>query len=264
MVPTHDNERDFHDRLAQLENDVHVDVTKFFNTSTTPENNFIMRELGDLKGKSILDIGCGYGESSVNFALMGAHCTAVDISPGMLRKCARNARSYGVRVDTVESSAEDIPLPDNSYDIVYGANVLHHAQPERVIREAHRLLRDGGRFCFWDPLRHNPVINVYRRMAKSMRTPDEKPLDINIVKELTRHFTTVVYDTFWISALWIFIRFYLFDRLAPDQHRYWRIVVLEEERLRATAKRLHALDHLLKKIPWVSRLAWNIAVVATK
>jgi SAM-dependent methyltransferase len=128
----------------------------------------------------------------------------------------------------------------------------------------HRVLKPGGKMCFWDPLRHNPVINVYRRIATEVRTEDETPLHINIVQDVRRLFTTTQFDTFWLATLWIFLQFYLIEKVNPNQERYWKKIILEQDRLGPTYRRLERFDRFLKKLPFVRRMGWNLAVVATK
>jgi ubiquinone/menaquinone biosynthesis C-methylase UbiE len=158
-----------------------------------------------------------------------------------------------------------LDFPDNTFDFVYASNLLHHIpDPQIAIKEMHRGLKPGGKACFWDPLKHNPIINVYRRMATEVRTEDEAPLDINIVKYVKTLFPEVAYDTFWIATLWIFLRFYLIEKVDPNKERYWKKIISERERLEPNYRRLEQLDSFLKNIPLMKRLAWNIAVVATK
>jgi SAM-dependent methyltransferase len=128
----------------------------------------------------------------------------------------------------------------------------------------HRVLKPGGKACFWDPMKHNPVINVYRRMATEVRTEDETPLDVNIVNFVKSLFSETAYDTFWLTSLWIFLRFYLIEKVHPNEERYWKKIIIEQERLKPEYSRLEELDGFLKKLPLMKRLAWNLAVVATK
>ena len=132
------------------------------------------------------------------------------------------------------------------------------------MREIHRVLKPGGKLCFWDPLRHNPVINVYRRMATEVRTADERALDFGITKFVRSLFRETVYDTFWLATLWIFLRFYFIERIDPNKERYWKKIIAEQRNLEPTYRRLERLDRLLKQLPFMKRFAWNIAVVATK
>ncbi|MBN1257108.1 MAG: methyltransferase domain-containing protein [Planctomycetes bacterium] len=263
-MQTPPSEADFHDEWAENIDPTEIDIQTFFEGATSPENRFLVQHLGEVKGKQFLELGCGAGEASVYFATRNACCTATDNSPGMLQVVGKLAAKYGVTVKRKLMNAEAIAFPDNSFDIVYAANLLHHVNPTTTLREMHRVLRPGGMACCWDPLRHNPIINIYRRMADQVRTKNEHPLDIKIVKEIEGLFARVSWDTFWLATLWIFLRFYLIERIHPNQERYWKKIIREEPRLRPSYNRLEKLDRLLKKIPATKRFAWNLAFVATK
>lgn len=258
-------EQAFHDQWASTIAVDEIPVAAYFEACTAPENRFILHHLGDVVGKSLLDLGCGAGENSVYFAQRGAHCVASDYSPGMVDVALKLAAQHGVSIEGQVINAMEIDYPDNSFDIVYAANLLHHIpEPMVTIREIHRVLKPGGKMCFWDPLRHNPVINVYRRIATEVRTEDETPLDIGIIKQVEAIFSQTQADTFWIATLWIFLQFYLIERVNPNEERYWKKIILEASRLRPTYRRLEKLDRALKKLPGMKRMAWNVAVVATK
>ena len=258
-------ERSFHDRWAESIDVDGIRVSDYFEACTAPENRFILDHLGDVEGKTLLDLGCGAGENSVYFARKGARCTATDYSPGMVEKALKLAAANSVQIEARTMNAMDIEFPADTFDIVYAANLLHHLpDPTVALREIHRVLKPGGKACFWDPLRHNPVINVYRRMAMEVRTEDEMPLDIGITKFIESLFSETVYDSFWLATLWIFLRFYLIERVDPNKERYWKKIIAERARLEPTYRRLERLDRLVKQAPFMKRFAWNIAVVATK
>ncbi|MDX2228304.1 MAG: class I SAM-dependent methyltransferase [Leptolyngbyaceae cyanobacterium bins.349] len=258
-------EQEFHDRWAAMIDVDGIRVVDYFEACTAPENRFILKQLGDVRGRFLLDLGCGAGENSVYFAMQGANCVASDYSPGMVEVALKLAEKYSVQVAGKVINAMQIDYPDNTFDIVYASNLLHHIpQPEVTIQEIHRVLKPGGKMCFWDPLKHNPVINVYRRMATAVRTDDETPLDINIVNFVRSRFAQTHYDTFWIATLWIFLSFYLIEKVNPNEERYWKKIIVEQERLRPTYRTLEKLDRILKHLPGMKRMAWNLAIVATK
>ncbi|MBW4690658.1 MAG: class I SAM-dependent methyltransferase [Lyngbya sp. HA4199-MV5] len=258
-------EQQFHDQWAAVIDVDGIRVADYFEACTAPENRFILQQLGDLRGKYLLDLGCGAGENSVYFATKGAHCVAADYSPGMVDVALKLAVANQVEVEGKVVNAMAIDFPDNTFDIVYASNLLHHIPDPRIaIQEMHRVLKPGGKACFWDPLKHNPVINVYRRIATKVRTEDETPLDIGIVSFVRSRFAETHYDTFWLATLWIFLRFYLIEKVNPNEERYWKKIILEHERLKPDYERLEALDRVFKSLPLTKRFAWNLAVVATK
>jgi ubiquinone/menaquinone biosynthesis C-methylase UbiE len=258
-------EREFHDQWAATIDVDGIRVQDYFEACTAPENRFILRQLGDLRGKYLLDLGCGAGENSVYFAQRGAKCVAADYSPGMVDVALKLAEANQVQIEGRVTNAMAMDFPDNTFDIVYASNLLHHIpDPKLTLSEMHRVLKPGGKACFWDPLKHNPVINVYRRMATEVRTEDETPLDINIVKYIQARFSETHYDTFWLATLWIFLQFYLIERVDPNKERYWKKIILEQDRLKGEYLFLEKVDRLIKRLPLTRRFAWNLAVVATK
>ena len=71
---------------------------------------------------------------------------------------------------------------------------------------------------------YNPVINVYRRIAREVRTPDEKPLTFWDIDRFKSNFGEVSHQEFWLTTLSVFLKFYLIDRANPEQG-----AVLEED-----------------------------------
>jgi ubiquinone/menaquinone biosynthesis C-methylase UbiE len=258
-------EQDFHNQWAAAIDVEGIRVRDYFEACTAPENRFIVQQLGDVRGKYLLDLGCGAGENSVYFASRGARCVASDYSPGMVEVALKLAAANQVQIEGRVINAMAIDFPDNTFDIVYASNLLHHIpDPKLTLKEMHRVLKPGGLACFWDPLKHNPIINVYRRIATEVRTEDETPLDINLVKFIQSLFSQTTHDTFWLASLWIFLQFYLIERVNPNQERYWKKIIVEQERLRSEYLFLENLDRILKKLPLMKRMAWNLAVVARK
>ena len=99
-----------------------------------------------------LEVGAGTGYFSLNLVRAGVLREAVctDISPGMLDTLRDNAERAGVHtVETLAADAERLPLPDESFDLVFGHAVLHHLPDiARAFAEFHRLLRPGGWLAF--------------------------------------------------------------------------------------------------------------------
>lgn len=104
-------------------------------------------------GKKILDIGCGYGFTTINLAKNGAELTSIDISPRMIELTRKNAAFNGVGKDirTAVMSAQKLQFPDNSFDFVVGLGILHHLNLDLAGREIHRVLKPGGQAIFLEP-----------------------------------------------------------------------------------------------------------------
>jgi 2-polyprenyl-3-methyl-5-hydroxy-6-metoxy-1,4-benzoquinol methylase len=100
-------------------------------------------------GKRVLEVGCGIGTDSINFARAGAELTAVELSSESLRIAAQRAEVMGVadRIRFVEANAEELTsvLDGEPYDLVYSFGVIHHTpHPARALAEMRALTASGG------------------------------------------------------------------------------------------------------------------------
>lgn len=240
-------------------------VSESFESPLALENRFALELMGDLKGKKLLDLGTGLGETAVYFALQGAEVIATDISPHMIALAKQLAAHHHTEIEGFVCPAENLTLPDNYIDICYTANVLHHvADRKRTLREIYRVLKPNGLVISWDPLAYNPIINVYRHMADKVRTKDEQPVKFDLVREYQEVFENVGHYEFWLAGLLIFIKYFLVDRIHPNQDRYWKRILRENQATLTWLKPLLALDKVLLRWPPLNYLAWTILVAARK
>lgn len=261
----HQKESTFHDKWAGSVNLREIAVREAFESPTALENRFILKQMGDLQGKRILDIGCGLGESSVYFALQGAEVTASDISPGMIEVSKNLGRLHGVNLQGIVAAGEELNVPPNHFDIIYVANTLHHvANKEKLLAQMQRALKPGGRFFSWDPLAYNPVINIYRRMATKVRTEDEAPLTFKDVEIIKGYFENVQHREFWILSLALFLKYFLIDRIHPNQQRYWKLIYKETPARLWWWRPLAGVDACLSRVPGIRRMAWNMVIWGNK
>jgi SAM-dependent methyltransferase len=108
-----------------------------------------LNTLGDVAGKDVIELGCGTAYFGAWLAKRGARVVGVDVTPAQLETARRLQQETGLDMQFVEASAEDVPLPDASFDLAvseYGASIW--CDPELWIAEAARLLRPGGRLVF--------------------------------------------------------------------------------------------------------------------
>jgi ubiquinone/menaquinone biosynthesis C-methylase UbiE len=260
-----DKEEHFHDQWADSINVDDVIVDEFFEASTSPENRIIIEKLGDLKGRKILELGCGAGEGSVYFAKKGAEVTSVDISKGMLEVVQKVAAKHNVTLTTKQSYSDNIDFPNDTFDIVYAANLLHHVDIVSTLKEVSRVLKKGGLFVSWDPVAHNPAINIYRRMATEVRTEDEHPIEMKQLKLFSKYFSSVETEATWLFTLLIFAKFYFIDKVHPNEERYWKKILTEHRKLEKTFSKLEKIDKFfLKMFPFLKRYCWNIVIIAKK
>lgn len=261
----HNKERNFHDEWASSTELNEIRVNDFFETPTAMENQFILKQIGPLKGKKVLDVGCGLGESSVYFALQGAVVTASDISPEMVNLTKRLAEKHKVELETRVASAEELSENPDQFDVIYVANLLHHIEDKEVfLKNMHKCLKAGGVFCSWDPLKYNPIINIYRMIATDVRTEDEMPLGKKEVELIKGPFDECKVGYFWLSSLLLFIKYAVVDRKNPNKVRYWKEIYKENDHSLKWWSFFKSLDRLLSRVPGLDWLCWNIAIVARK
>jgi SAM-dependent methyltransferase len=108
--------------------------------------------LGDLdrwRGKDVVELGCGTAYVSAWMAKLGAKPVGIDITPEQLETARGFQTEFGIEFPLIEGSAEQVPLPDASFDLAiseYGASIWCDSYV--WIPEAARLLRPGGTLVF--------------------------------------------------------------------------------------------------------------------
>ena len=118
-----------------------------WGTSQIPESD--LQVLGDVAGKDVLEFGCGAAQWSISLAARGARVVGLDLSERQLEHARRLMTEAGATFPLIHASAEAVPLPDASFDIVFcDHGAMTFADPYRTVPEAARLLRPGGLFAF--------------------------------------------------------------------------------------------------------------------
>jgi len=126
-------------------------VRKGWDTFREHLNNpAFLKLVGNLKGKTVLDVGCGEGYNMRIFARMGANITGIDVSPRMNEhaRLAEQKAPLGIRYEL--ASFTDMPIfGDGSFDTVVSTMALMDSPDfEKAIGEVYRLLRKNGNFFF--------------------------------------------------------------------------------------------------------------------
>lgn len=127
--------------------------------------------LGDVAGLDVLELGCGAAQWSIALAGLGARPVGLDLSARQLEHARRAMAEAGVEFPLIEASAEDVPLRDGTFDIVFcDHGAFNFADPRRLVPECARLLRRGGLLAFSMP---SPILDIFwnEKQAKV----DERP-----------------------------------------------------------------------------------------
>jgi SAM-dependent methyltransferase len=189
-------EQDFFDAEEYSEGPIPANTIERYTACRKP---FLPAEypfwvLGDVRGKRILELGCGDGGNAVLLALKGAIVAGIDLSPRAVEIAKRRAEMHGVADRTefyalpVESYLE---RTEGKFDIICGFMVLHHLLPvlDPVMTDLKKLAREETSFMFTEPV---SLVHWLRQLRlalplKAHGTPDERPLEPRDLAILRRH-----------------------------------------------------------------------------
>jgi SAM-dependent methyltransferase len=114
------------------------------------KGGYLGQEYTEVKGRKALDVGCGSGFNLVSLALMGWQAYGIEITEDIVEKAAKNVESYGSKAEITVGENENIPYPEDTFDLLLSMNVIHYVQSReavsRTVKEYARVLKSGGRF----------------------------------------------------------------------------------------------------------------------
>jgi SAM-dependent methyltransferase len=170
-------QRYWNDRIHDLEmTDAEVGSKTFFDD--LDEYRFdklrylpVLVDFAGFRGRQLLEVGCGIGTDLVRFARGGAHVTGIDLSQTAIDLARKNFALNGVTaVDLRVANGEGLPYDAASFDVVYAHGVVQYtADPARLVRECHRVLKPGGTAIF---MVYNRV-SWLNALSKVMKVPLE-------------------------------------------------------------------------------------------
>ncbi|HWB63695.1 MAG TPA: class I SAM-dependent methyltransferase [Chitinophagales bacterium] len=163
------NQFDNFDEFAHNYRDIHNEQTRLLGVESDYFADFKVKEMARLEGDNankpmhILDYGCGDGIVSRIFSkyFKNSRVTGVDVSSESIA-VARSKPAQNVSYSIIQG--DDIPLPDQSVDIIFIAMVLHHInfnKHQAIISEFLRVLVPGGRLYIFEHNPFNPVTRYF-------------------------------------------------------------------------------------------------------
>jgi SAM-dependent methyltransferase len=117
-----------------------------------------MEPAGDLRGRRMLDVGCGLGGKTVAYAEAGARVAGTDLSLEYAEQSEAYAAAHRSGAAFFVSDAAVLPIPDGAFDTVVANDAMEHfAQPESALREMARVVRRGGAIWIFFTPHYSPL-----------------------------------------------------------------------------------------------------------
>ena len=216
---------------------------KFYSVNTAAGRHFRALISENCTGQKVLEYGSGKGKYALTLARHGADVVGIDISVEGIQQARTLAREEGLqdKLTFEVMNAEQLEFPDNHFDIVYGNSILHHLDLDNTCHELIRVLKPEGRAIFREPLGHNLLINLYRKLTPKMRTEDEHPLLASDLETLAGYFHAARFDYYTFCTL-LAVPF----RALPG--------------FKGLLSVLEFFDRILLRLPFIKRQAWLVVI----
>ena len=236
-------ESQFHDET--FTENTRAGAAAFYSVATISKGLYHERIREQLEpGQRALEYGCGTGGLGFELAKAGVSVNAIDISAAgvELARQAAAAEDVGDAIEFQVMNAEELDFPDRHFDRVFGSGILHHLDLPQALTEIARVIKPSGRACFFEPLGHNILIRLYRKLTPKMRSADEHPLLADDLKTLHKLFGSVDVTYFHLLSL----------AAIPLRNKFGFETVL---------KLLNSIDQtLFSLLPFLRKQAWIVVI----
>jgi len=158
----------------------------------------IFQELGNIRGKQILDVGCEAGYLTIKLAQKGARVTAIDLIEEPINQLRQLLKDQPLKINLRVADATKLPFAGNSFDIILATEVIEHiTRLEKFVTGAFRVLKPGGKLLVTFPnenLRQKlyPIVSLFGIKAEVENQVTLKNYRAEeIIKLFSRKFTLI-------------------------------------------------------------------------
>lgn len=157
------------------------------------------------KNLKVLDFACGNGENAFLAAKYDCIVDGIDISPDGINFAnkKKNEILEGKNCNFQVMDGENLAFQENSFDLAIEYGALHHVDLDRTLSELARVLKKNGEMLCIETLKHNPIINWYRKKTPQMRTAYEVKhiLGIENITDFKKYFYNVEIKFFHLTSI---------------------------------------------------------------
>lgn len=243
-------EKDFHNEVFGGNNDARERANeKYYSITQAIINYYSDLLLAHCANKDVLEYGCGLSSYSYFLVRNGAaSAKGIDISDVAIQQANARARNEGLqdKMDFLVMDAENLEFPNDTFDLICGNGIIHHLDLHKAYRELSRTIKPDGAVIFSEPLGHNPLINLFRKLTPGIRTEDEHPLLMKDIELAKTYFDSVELKYFYLATLALspFRKFSAFSSLVKFADRF---------------------DNMLfRALPFIRKHAWMAVIVLKK
>lgn len=215
---------------------------RFYNLCRDARDEFERSVFHGIRGRRVLEFGCGPGALALELAECGAQVTGIDISELAIERARDAARRRGLaeRSEFRVMDAESLEFDPGTFDLVCGSGIIHHLDVEQAYVEIASVLKPNGRAVFLEPLGLNPLVNLVRLLTPHFRSNDERPLRLRDMEEARACFSLV-------NASYHYL-------IAPA------FALLPGPAGEPAVELVNRLDSILLRIPGLQALAWQCVI----
>lgn len=238
-----ERERQFHDLHYSDGKERRQRVSKFYSITDSVKRAYEQKILSNCKDFRIIEYGCGEGSYAFKIAQSQARSvTGIDISPVVVEAANRQTeKNLRDKLTFKVMNAEQLEFAESSQDLICGSGILHHLDLALATDSIVKTLKPEGKAVFLEPLGHNFLINLYRRLTPAIRTEDEHPLLEKDLKMIKSHFQQAKISYFYLTSI-------------------AACFMAGKPGFKALLRGCELIDSILLKLPGVKRQAWIVLI----